>query len=56
MYSLTQRAAFNAASKALAQATNINVPHYDFDSDSFLFDDGTVISNTDPIFNEYKWF
>lgn len=29
---------------------NINVPHYNPDNDTFVYDDGKVISNTDPIF------
>jgi hypothetical protein len=35
---------------------DVRVPHYDFESDSFVYDDGEVISNTDPIFKQYKWF
>lgn len=33
----------------------INVPHYDRDNDQFVFDDGKVVSNTDPIFEKFKW-
>lgn len=51
-----KRTAFQRAQNAMIATTNINVPRYDYDSDSFVYDDGKVISNTDPIFKEYKWF
>lgn len=40
----------------MMNATNVNVPHYNWESDSFVYDDGKVISNSDPVFKEYKWF
>ena len=40
----------NNFSIAMSEATNVNVPHYDQKTDSFIFDDGKVISNTDPVF------
>jgi hypothetical protein len=33
----------------------INVPTYDRENDRFVFQDGKVISNTDPIFAKFKW-
>jgi len=39
----------------LRKAKLINVPHYDAKNDRFVFDDGKVVSNTDPIFNRFKW-
>jgi hypothetical protein len=44
------------AHTAMAEAINVNVPNYNQETDSFIYDDGKVISNTDPIFKEYKWF
>lgn len=44
------------ASLAMASASNVNVPHYKQETDSFVYDDGKTISNTDPVFKEYKWF
>lgn len=51
-----QRASFRKATNAMISSPNINVPHYHEDSDSFVYDDGKVIANNDPIFREYKWF
>lgn len=45
-----QRNAIRKVTNALATAVNVNVPHYHPETDSFVFDDGKVISNTDPIF------
>jgi hypothetical protein len=39
----------------LRRAKVINVPHYDKDNDRFVFDDGKVVANNDPIFNRFKW-
>jgi len=39
----------------LRKAKLINVPHYDAKNDRFVFDDGKVVSNTDQIFNRFKW-
>lgn len=39
----------------LRKAQVINVPHYDAVKDSFVFDDGRTVSNTDPMFARFKW-
>ena len=39
----------------LRRAKVINVPHYDAKGDRFVFDDGKVVSNNDPIFSRFKW-
>lgn len=36
--------------------TDINVPFYDAKEDKFYYQDGKTISNSDPVFKEYKWF
>ena len=33
----------------------VNVPHYDATNDRFVFDDGRVVANNDPIFSRFKW-
>ena len=49
-YQLRQREALRQAQAALVTAVNVNVPHYHPETDSFVYDDGKVISNTDPVF------
>jgi hypothetical protein len=39
----------------LLKAKVINVPHYDQANDRFVFDDGKVVQNNDPIFKRFKW-
>jgi hypothetical protein len=39
----------------LRRAKVINVPHYDQLNDRFVFDDGRVVANNDPIFDKFKW-
>ena len=39
----------------LRRAKVINVPHYDQQNDRFVFDDGKVVANNDPIFQRFKW-
>lgn len=43
------------ANEELRKAKVINVPHYDASTDRFVFDDGKVVENTDPIFQKFKW-
>jgi hypothetical protein len=45
----------NELQQQLRRAKVINVPHYDKDNDRFVFDDGKVVANNDPIFNRFKW-
>jgi len=45
----------NELQEALRKAKVINVPHYDKEHDRFVFDDGKIVSNTDPIFARFKW-
>lgn len=45
----------NELQQQLRKAKVINVPHYDKDNDRFVFDDGKVVANNDPIFNRFKW-
>jgi hypothetical protein len=33
----------------------ISVPTYDRVNDQFVYDDGRIVSNTDPIFARFKW-
>ena len=39
----------------LRRAKVINVPHYDPKNDRFIFDDGRVVQNNDPVFDRFKW-
>jgi len=39
----------------LRRAKIVNVPHYDASNDRFVFDDGRVVANNDPIFSRFKW-
>ena len=39
----------------LRRAKVINVPHYEPQGDRFVFDDGKVVSNSDPMFSRFKW-
>lgn len=39
----------------LRRAKVVNVPHYDASNDRFVFDDGRVVANNDPIFSRFKW-
>jgi hypothetical protein len=41
--------------KELRKSKLINVPHYDFAGDRFVFDDGKVVENSDPIFQGFNW-
>jgi hypothetical protein len=45
----------NELQQQLRRAKIINVPHYDRDNDRFVFDDGKVVANNDPIFDRFKW-
>jgi hypothetical protein len=45
----------SAVEKELRKAKLINVPHYDFQNDRFIFDDGKIVDNTDPIFKGFNW-
>lgn len=45
----------NELQQQLKKAKIINVPHYDKDNDRFVFDDGKIIANNDPIFSRFKW-
>ena len=51
-----QRDAFRKVHEALMYKTDINVPFYDAKDDKFFYQDGKTISNSDPVFKEYKWF
>lgn len=51
----TQVKLMNELQHQLRRAKVINVPHYDADNDRFVFDDGKIIANNDPIFNRFKW-
>ena len=45
----------NELQEQLRKAKVINVPHYDPAGDRFVYDDGKVISNSDPVFARFKW-
>lgn len=32
-----------------------DVPFYDIKQDAFVYDSGKVVSNSDPIFEKFKW-
>ena len=32
-----------------------DVPYYDMKQDAFVYDSGKVVSNSDPIFEKFKW-
>ncbi len=52
---ITQNKLLAEANRQLRKNKAINVPRYDRENDRFVYDDGKVISNTDPIFNRFKW-
>ena len=39
----------------LRRSKVVNVPHYDAGTDRFVFDDGKVVANNDPVFARFKW-
>lgn len=39
----------------LRKSKYLNVPKYDATNDRFIFEDGKVVSNTDPIFEGLNW-
>jgi hypothetical protein len=43
------------ASQELRKAKVTNVPTYDRVNDHFVFDDGKIVKNDDPIFKRFKW-
>ena len=43
------------AAAELRRVKAINVPTYDKDLDRFVFSDGRVVNNNDPIFDKFKW-
>jgi len=45
----------NELQSQLRRAKVINVPHYEKEHDRFVFDDGRVVANNDPIFDKFKW-
>ena len=45
----------NELNHQLRKAKIVNVPHYDSANDRFVFDDGRVVANNDPIFSRFKW-
>ena len=51
----TQTKLMSQLQEQLRRAKVINVPHYDAQNDRFVFDDGKVIANNDPIFKRFTW-
>jgi hypothetical protein len=37
------------------RVTTYDVPYYDFKTDAFVYDSGKTVSNSDPIFDKFKW-
>ena len=43
------------AAAELRKGKAIKVPNYDRENDRFVFNDGRVVENNDPIFDKFKW-